>query len=143
MLNIFRKIPIFKLDLGEKFISENKERIEIKDSFIVKYFDIYNKMILKFGSIGNLSFYQDFLLKSKEYYIFNNNSIYKLIYTEDKFNLNPETYLTSIIKEIDEKEGIAAQTENKINIKKTPDIKLPTDQYINEMIKKRKLDNEQ
>ena len=143
MLNIFRKIPIFKLDLGEKFISENKERIEIKDSFIVKYFDMYNKMILKFGSIGNLSFYQDFLLKSKEYYIFNNNSIYKLIYTEDKFNLNPETYLTSIIKEIDEKEGIAAQTENKINIKKTPDIKLPTDQYINEMIKKRKLDNEQ
>jgi hypothetical protein len=62
-----------------------------------------------------------------------------MIYTDDDSKMIPENYLASIVKEINEKEGI--KDNSKDNIKKNdPSIKLPTDQYIEEMIKKRRLE---
>ena len=54
--------------------------------------------------------------------------------------MSPEDYLASVIQEINEKEGIK-ENEERTNKRSVPDIKLPEDQYIQEMIKKRQLEN--
>ena len=140
MLNVFRQIPIFKLDLGNNFISFKEEKIVIKDPFMYKYLNMTGKQVLTYGSIGKLTFYQDFTLPDKEFYIFNDISIYGFNYTNEDSKLSPENYLASIVEEINEKEGIKFNTDS-VDKKKDPDIKLPADQYIQEMIKKRKLAN--
>lgn len=142
LLNIFRKIPIFKLNLGNNFISLKEEKVSLTDPFMIKYLNMTGKQTVTYGTIGKLIFYQDFTLPQKEFYIFNDDSIYNLIYTEDDSKISPEAYLASIIQEITEKEGIKEYTDSVENKKKNPDIKLPSDQYIQEMIKKRKLDND-
>ena len=139
MLNIFKKISIFKLDLGGSMLSlEGKvEKVIIKNPFIIKYLNMTGKQILTYGQIGKLIFYQDFTLPDKEFYIFNDESTYGLIYTIEDSKITPEAYLASIVQEINEKEGIKENVTT-IDNKKGPDIKLPMDQYLQEMIKKRK-----
>lgn len=138
MLNVFKKIPIFKMDLGINFISLKEEKITIKDPFMLKYLDITGRQVLTFGSIGKLIFYQDFSLPDDQYYIFNDNSIYNLTYKNEDKKMRPEDYLASIIQEINQKEEIK-ENEELIVTKNTPDISLPADQYLQEMIKKRQL----
>jgi hypothetical protein len=140
MLNVFKKISIFKLDLGKNLIPINGETVEIKDPFMLKYFNMTGKQILTYGSIGKLIFYQDYTLSTNEFYIFNDESIYGLEYTDADSKVSPENYLASLIQEINEKEGIKENAE-KVDKKRDPDIKLPADQYIQEMIKKRKEEN--
>ncbi len=65
MLNIFKQIPIFKLDLGQNLISLKEEKIVIKDPFMLKYLNMTGKQILTYGSIGKLNFYQDYTLSIK------------------------------------------------------------------------------
>ena len=140
MLNIFKKISIFKMDLGNNFISLKEEKISIKDPFMLKYLNITGKQIMTYGTIGKLVFYQDFTLPNKEFFIFNDETIYGLTYTDEDSKVSPEKYLASVVQEIHEKEGIKENTEV-VNKKKDPDIKLPADQYLQEMIKKRKMEN--
>jgi len=140
ILNTFRKIKIFKMDLGVNFIDMKQERLNIKNPFMLKYLNMTGKQILTYGSIGKLMFYQDFTLRSNEFYIFNDETIYNLIYTEEDSKMEPESYLASIIQEINEKEGVKENSKEDVR-KKDPDIKLPVDQYIQEMIKKRKSQN--
>ena len=140
MLNIFKKISIFKLDLGKNLMPINGDRVEIKDPFMLKYLNMTGKQILTYGSIGKLIFYQDYTLSTNEFYIFNDESIYGLEYTEADSKVSPENYLASLVQEINEKEGIKENAE-KVDKKRDPDIKLPADQYIQEMIKKRKEEN--
>lgn len=142
MLNIFKQIPLFKMNLGESLIDNKQERVVIKDSFMFKYLNMTGKQTLTYGSIGKLIFYQDFTLANNEYYIFNDESIYYLNYTNEDSKISPENYLASVIQEINEKEGIKV-SENVVNNKsRNPDMKLPAEQYIQEMIKKRKVAND-
>lgn len=140
MLNIFKQISIFKLDLGQNLISLKEEKVIIKDPFMLRYLNTTGKQILTYGSIGKLIFYQDYTLPSKEFYIFNDETIYALTYLEEDLKYKPEQYLALIVQEINEKEGIKENTE-KIESTKKPDIGLPEDQYIQEMIKKRRAEN--
>jgi hypothetical protein len=140
MLSVFKKISIFKLDLGRNLISMKEEKIVIKDPFMLKYLNMTGKQILTYGSIGKLIFYQDFTLPQKEFYIFNDDTIYNLVYSDDDSKISAETYLASIVKEINDKEGIKKNADV-ISSKKEPDMKLPYDQYLQEMIKKRKVGN--
>lgn len=138
MLSIFKKIPIFKLNLGVQLMAleGQVEKISIKDPFMLKYFGMTGKQILTYGQIGKLIFYQDFTLSDKEFLIFNDESIYGLNYTSEDSKISPEAYLASIVQEINEKEGIKEDTT--VETKKGPSINLPMDQYLQEMIKKRK-----
>src|SRR5574343_1889697 len=124
MLNVFKKIPIFKMDLGINFISLKEEQIVIKDPFMLKYLNMTGKQILTDGSIGKLIFYQDYTLPQKEFYIFNDDSIYGLVYTDNDTKNSPQSYLASIIQEITEKEGIKESTDVVKDNKKGPDMKL-------------------
>jgi len=140
MLDIFKKIKIFKMDLGDNFISLKEEKISIKDPFMLKYLNITGNQILTYGSIGKLKFYQDFTLPNKEFYIFNDESIYTLSYTQEDSKISSENYLASIVQEINETEGIKEAKNDEIGVKsRNPDMKLPADQYIQEMIKKRQM----
>lgn len=139
MLNLFRQIDLFKLNLGKSLTPINEDRIVIKDPFMLKYLNMTGKQILTYGSIGKLIFYQDYTLPQKEFYIFNDDSIYGLVYTDNDTKNSPQSYLASIIQEITEKEGIKESTDVVKDNKKGPDMKLPTEQYIEEMLKKRKL----
>jgi hypothetical protein len=138
MLNIFKSIPLFKLNLGVNFISLKEEKIVIKDPFMIKYLEMTGRQILTYGSIGKLTFYQDYSLSDKEYYIFNDESIYSLKYKNEDSKLKPEDYLMMIIKEITEKEEIKENSEINLNKRTDPDISLPKDQYLQEMLKKRR-----
>lgn len=143
MLNIFKKITLFKLDLGNSLINIKTGVIAIKDGFMLKYFNLTGKNVITYGTIGKLIFYQDFTLPDKEFYIFNDESIYGLNYTVEDEKLKPDEYLVSIIKEINEKEGIKENKEDQNKIKPLgPSQNLPKDQYIEEMLKKRKMLNE-
>ena len=140
MLNFFKQISIFKLNLGNSMVPMNEKKIVIKDTFILKYLNVTGKQILTYGSIGKLQFYQDFTLPQKEFLIFNDDTVYDYQFTEEDKDTSPEKYLASIVEEINLREGIK-EVEN-VNVKsKTPDMKLPSDQYIQEMIKKRKIEN--
>lgn len=138
MLNLLRQIPLFKMNLGQSLTPINEARIVIKDSFMLKYLNMTGKQTLTYGSIGKLIFYQDFTLPQKEFYIFNDESIYGLLYTDDDAKVSPQNYLASIIQEINEKEGIKENSQQIEDKKKGPNMNLPTDQYIEEMLKKRK-----
>lgn len=137
MLNIFKNISIFKLDLGNSLISMKEEKIVIKDPFTLKYLNMTGKQVLNYGTIGKLVFYQDFTLPDKEFYIFNDDSYYGINYSIEDSKMKPESYLALIVKEINDKEGIKDNEEKDVK-QKAPDIKLPMDQYLEEMIKKRK-----
>lgn len=136
VLNKIRRLDIFQLDLGQALIDQKTEEIIIKDAFIYKYFSMTGKQILKYGNIGRLGFYQDFTLPEREYYIFNNDNLYTVIYDENDEKLDIDEHLVNIIKEIEEKEGIKPE-ENEMRKRNLPDISLPKEQYIEEMIKKR------
>ena len=62
MLNIFRKIPLFKMNLGINLIDIKLEKVHITDPFMMKYLNMTNgKQILTYGTIGKLTFYQEAL----------------------------------------------------------------------------------
>ena len=138
MLNIFKRIPIFELNLGTSLIPLKGERVKLKDPFMLKYFNMTGKQVLTYGKIGKLIFYQDFTLPNRDFLIFNDDTIYSLYYSNEDSELSAESYLASIVKEINDKEGIKNSKDSVNIVKNDPDIKLPTDQYIQEMIKKRK-----
>jgi len=83
MLNIFKQISIFKLELGKSLISMKEEKIVIKDPFMLKYLNMTGKQVLTYGTIGKLGFYQDYTLSDKEYYVINDESVYVLVYAVD------------------------------------------------------------
>jgi len=141
MLNLFRQIDLFKLNLGKSLTPINDDKINIKDPFMLKYLNMTGKQILTYGTIGKLIFYQDYTLPQKEFYIFNDESIYGLVYTDSDTKNSPQSYLVSIVQEINEKEGIKESSDIVKEKKKNPDMKLPIDQYIEEMLKKRKMGN--
>lgn len=141
MLNIFKQIKIFKLNLGNNFIDLKREKFEIKDGFTLKYLNMTGKQIMTYGSIGKLDFYQDFTLSNKEFYVFNDQTVYTINYTNEDSLMVPEDYLASIIRNISEKEDIKKRKDDQVK-SKVPSIKLPMDQYIMEMVKKRQLENE-
>lgn len=137
VLNKVKMLDIFELDLGNSMFDQKTEKFSIKDPFIMKYFSMFGKQILKYGKIGKLGFYQDFTLSEREYFIFNDDKLYTIIYDKNEEKLSIDEHLTNIIKEIEEVEGIHILEDNEIPNNGDPDISLPKDQYIQEMIKKR------
>lgn len=136
VLNKVKNLDIFNMDLGQSVFDQKTQELTIKDSFILKYFSMFGKHILKYGNIGKLAFYQDFTLPSRKYYIFNNNEVYTVIYDIEEEKVKIDEHLSKIIKEIEDSVGVYEDKDEKVK-SKTPDISLPKEQYIEEMIKKR------
>jgi hypothetical protein len=155
LLKFLKKISIFKVDLGFNLkgapSKKGPNKIKIKDEFIKKYENMTGKVISKYGDIGKILFYEDSTIKD-EYYIFEDDKIYEISYTYDELIGDPAEYLASILRDIDEQ-----KTTNHDNIEimknvsytnlpediDTPDITLPKEQYIDALIKRRAIINEQ
>lgn len=137
VLNRIKTLDIFQLDLGDSVFDQKTEEFSIKDTFIMKYFSMFGKQILKYGNIGKLGFYQDFTLSEREYFIFNDEKLYTILYNKEEEKLSIDEHLAKIISEIEEVEGIHISVEDVKRKKNNPDISLPKEQYIQEMIKKR------
>jgi len=137
VLSKVKTLGIFELDLGESMFDQKTEEFKIKDPFILRYFTMFGKQILRYGKIGKLGFYQDFTLNEREYFIFNNDKMYNIIYNKDEQDLDIDEHLANIIQEIEEVEGGVELSEDEKVKKDNPDISLPKDQYVQEMVKKR------
>lgn len=148
LLRHFKKIKIFKLDLGWNLkgptsSKKGPSKIKIKDEFIKKYENITGNIIHKYGDIGSILFYEDTTIKN-EFYIFESDKIYEIEYSDDDLLLDPTEYLANTLRDIEEQ-----NTNSKIEITKnvtytnmpvdieTPDISLPKEQYIDAMVKRR------
>lgn len=164
ILKHFRKIDIFKLDLGFNLKGavqtkpDPEIKFKIKDEFIKKYQTFTNRYISKFGDIGSLKFYEDLQLPHNELHVYNDENIYEILMTSDDFQRDSKVYLGEIIKLID---GGIAETENQkierdeLEKKKQkiytnmpesierPDISLPKEQYLEALVERRKKLNAQ
>jgi len=160
MLSKIRNIDIFTLTLGYNLKGsvnlqrQGKERgtkekkIRIKDEFIKRYKTVNNRIISKFGEIGELKFYEDYSLPKKEIHIYKDDEIYEIDVTDEDLNIDIKTYITEIIKTVE------GNDDNEKNDKLTkvvytnlpedleiPDMELPKEQYINKLIERRNIIN--
>jgi hypothetical protein len=153
VLKQFSKIDIFKRELGENLTGavsgKGKDRnlkIQIKDDFIQRYNTNTKHLIFRYGVIGSLVFYQDTSLENNEFVAFEDNKIYEIeIESLVDFRNNPRNYLSEVIGKINNNEETGSTDNEDYMVITTvpesieiPDISLPKDQYVNEMIERRK-----
>lgn len=154
MLRKFKTIQIFKLDLGFNLTGAQSSKqsgqftIKIKDEFVKKYQTLTNRYINKFGEIGTLKFYEDTTLGNSDIHIYNKEQIYEILVTNEDLIKDPYDYLTEIIMEI---ERIENEIDTESNIVRDivytnvpddlvkPDINLPKNEYIEQLVKNRRL----
>ena len=154
MLRHFRKIEIFKIELGfslKQLDSKAGEglKIKIKDQFVKMYENVSNgRLIHKYGSIGSIVFYDDSILSRNEFHIYKDGKVFEIESDEEDLKMDAGAYLTNIIKmisgekrerEVDKETGMVKKisytnTPPEMN---TPNMKLPKDQYIDALIKRR------
>jgi hypothetical protein len=165
LLKYFKKISIFKIDLGTNLKGANTDRrgkgeptIKIKDEFIKKYQTLNNGMIArKYGEIGKLKFYEDGQIDQHEFHIYDKDKVFEIEIIDNDLLKDPADYLTDILKLIDEGDVDENNENNENNMIKNvsysnmpedmprPDMKLnpnnPTEKekYINDMIARRKI----
>ena len=161
LLRKARTIEGYKDDLGFnlKGAVQNKpngapSKITIKDPFIKKYENINGRIIYKYGNLGKIKFYNDLTLKQNQMCIFDGENIFEVELTPEELNGSFKIYLNDLLRAIYEgcKENNIEYTVNEEMKDKIytnmpeeidrPDIALPYDQYIEELVKKRqKLNN--
>jgi len=94
ILNVFKTIDIFTLDLGKSSRSE--------DIFIKQYYNDNNEKLFKFGNIGSIEFYENHSVFSDQIIILHNKQEFEFKYTDDDKKLDAKEYLSTIIKSVEE-----------------------------------------
>lgn len=164
MLKYFKNIDLFKVDLGFNIKGPVRDLrgkgdqygIKIKDEFIKKYSSLNNKYIHKYGDIGKLKFYQDNSLSMNEFHVYHNDNIYEIVANNGDLSKSSKTYLTEILKMIENPEA-EIQDKNSQNHKKNitytnmsetesnkikdynPNVEYEKKLYIQEILNRRKL----
>jgi len=158
MLKYFKNICIFKLDIGDNLKgspnNRDKEKsIRILDEFIKKYKNLNGTIIRKYGEIGSLKFYEDGSIERNIFHIYDDEKIYEILASVSDLQKNPKQYLTEILQMLedgveDEYSDNISCTENDMikdvtysnmpeNVDR-PDMKLPKDQYIEALLRRRR-----
>ena len=158
MLRKFKTIDLFKLNLGMNLkgaipLKPGEERpIKIKDEFIKKYQTITNRIITSYGSIGSLKFYEDTQLPLNEWCVYDKGLVYEIVVSPKEYEMDIKEYLSTQLKNIEELSNSDKPVDDLVpnGIKKDviytsmpedverPDSALPKDQYIQEMVNRRK-----
>jgi len=103
-LRRLRNLDFFSLDLGKSKRIVGKEEYRKLDEFTLKYKNLFNKDILKFGNIANkIIFYEDVYLEQNKYIIFNNEDIYEISFTNEEI-VDLKNYILEILRNISEQE---------------------------------------
>lgn len=156
ILSFLKKISIFKLDLGDNLkgpVQKNNKnddvnKFKIKDLFIKKYENINKTIIYKYGDIGKLKFYIDMKLPKDDIHIYDEDKLFEFKFTSEDKLKEPSQYLSELLKVVEQGEENLTETIDMIkNVTYTnapkevqlPDPSLPKDQYIEEVIKRRKI----
>ncbi len=114
LLKIFSRIDIFKVDLGSNLTgkvkldnktSKDDLKIKISDEFIKRYQSMTNRVIYRYGNIGEgsnmLKFYHDTGLKMNEIQVHvNKDLIYELEIDINSIGTDPRTYLSKILEDL-------------------------------------------
>jgi hypothetical protein len=117
MLRKIRTIDIFKLDLGQSVLNKKNSTVEIHDEFVNRYFIQKNRLIHKVGNIGSLIFYTDIVIREDILIIYYNDKEYNIEYKDDGTNF--KTYLSGILKKIEEHEVQYAEELEKLKQKES------------------------
>lgn len=119
-LRNLRNLDFFTLDFGKAKKDPKNDTIRKVDDFIIKYRNLYNKNILKFGKIGDrITFYEDLKINNDEYIIFNNEDIFEIKYEQDDL-VDMGNYLLDVLRKIDTDENDEEQEmKNEKMVKET------------------------
>ena len=160
MLKYFKRINIFKVDLGTNLKgpagAKNIEgTIKIRDEFVKKYQAMTGgRIIRKYGEIGRLKFFEDGGVGPREWHIYDGEKIYEIEATNDDMLKEPGVYLTEVLQMlehgiVDEEEVVTENiTEHRMkdvtysNMPEEgvrPNMKLPREQYIESLLNRRRL----
>lgn len=163
LLRYFKKISIFKIDLGFNLKGpvmdkrgKGDVKIKVRDEFVKKYQTINNTIIRKYGEIGKLKFYEDDRISRNEFHIYDGEKVYEIETTNDDLEKEPGEYLTEILQMIEDdgvnddknvEEGMIKNVSysNMPEDMIRPDMKLnpnnpaEKEKYLKDMIARRKL----
>lgn len=104
-LRNLRNLDFFQLDLGKSRKIVGKDEFRKVDDFIIKYRNVYERDIVKFGRIGErINFYEDLTLPSNQYIIFKDSDIYEVTY-EDSDLLDIKNYILETLRKVDDFES--------------------------------------
>ena len=154
ILRFFKKISIFKLDLGTNLkgpagMKNDGTTFRIRDEFVKKYQTLnLGNIIRKYGEIGTLKFYEDGNLPLTEFHIYKDDKIYEMQAVQEDLLKDPGAYLTEILQLLDD--GALKEEEDNGMIKNVsysnmpenlerPNMKLPRDQYVEALLNRRRL----
>lgn len=111
-LRNLRNLDFFTLDFG-KSKKDTNDAFRKVDEFIIKYRNLYNKNIVKFGRIGDkIFFYEDLSMIPEQYIIFKDEDIYEIKFEQDDL-LDMENYLLDVLRKIDINEEEEKEQEEK------------------------------
>ena len=151
ILRHFRKIDIFEVKLGFSINNKNTKpgetpKITVKDNFVKKYENINSRFVHKYGQIGTIIFYEDNALNNNEMHIYKDEQVYEINIENEDFTKPAATYLTEILKMIDNNNPEVDSETNMIkNVLYTsvpdnitvPNEKLKGEEYINALVERR------
>jgi len=104
-LRNLRNLDFFTLDFGKTKIDSKTKELRKVDEFIIKYRNLYNRQILKFGKIGDkVTFYEDLQMDNNEYAIFKDDDIYEVTFEQSDIE-DMKTYILETLRKIDEAES--------------------------------------
>jgi len=156
LLKYFKKINIFKVDLGFNLKGPAGRKtmgdsIKIKDVFVKKYTTLTGNYIAKYGEIGTLKFYEDSLIPDGEFHVYDKEQIFEIEMKPEDHKKEPGVYLTEILQML-ENDTI---DNNEVNLDKNmiknvtytnmpedlerPSMNLEKEQYIEALIKHQRL----
>ena len=103
-LRNLRDLPFFTLDFGKAKKDPKTQTFRKVDEFIVKYRNLYNRQLVKFGKIGEqITFYEDLAMETNEYAIFKGDDIYEITFNQDEVQ-DMENYILETLRKVDEAE---------------------------------------
>lgn len=101
-LRNIRDLDFFTLDFGKSKKDAKTDKFRKLDEFIVKYRNLYNKQIMKFGKIGDkVLFYEDLSMNNNEYIIFNDDNIYEITFDNNEIK-NMKQYILGILRKVEQ-----------------------------------------
>lgn len=104
-LRNLRNLDFFTLDFGKAKKDPKTQTFKKVDEFIVKYRNLYNRQIVKFGKIGEkITFYEDLAMENNEYAIFKGDDIYEITFEQSQVE-DMENYILDTLRKIDEAES--------------------------------------
>lgn len=108
--NLLKKIPNYIVDLGRNYTKKDEVKnileSNIKDNFVLDFFNEYSFLIYKVGVLGGISVYtiSELNLRTNEVIVYKNEKYYKQTIDLNKAEMNIEKSLAEILWSLEKTE---------------------------------------